>query len=37
MSEKAKKKRQSPLHINLSFDDAMSKILKAKPIKKRKK
>jgi hypothetical protein len=37
MSEKAKKKRQPPFRINLSFDDAMSKILEVKPIKKKKR
>jgi hypothetical protein len=37
MSEKAKKKRKSPLHIHLPFDEAMSKILEAKPIKKNKR
>lgn len=34
---KAKKHRQPPLKIDLPFDEAMDKIIKAKPIKKPKK
>jgi hypothetical protein len=32
-----KKRRQPPLKIDLSFDAAMEKIIKAKPPKKKKK
>jgi len=34
---KPKKHRQPPLKIDLSFDEAMEKIVQAKPIKKKKK
>lgn len=33
---KSKKQRRSPLKIELSFDDAMKKIIKAKPLPKKK-
>lgn len=36
-SPKPKKRRQPPFKIDLSFDDAMKKIVQAKPIKKKKK
>jgi len=32
---KPKKHRQPPMKIDLSFDDAMEKIIKAKPPKKK--
>jgi hypothetical protein len=32
---KPKKRRQPPMKIDLSFDDAMKKIVQAKPIKKK--
>jgi hypothetical protein len=34
---KPKKTRKPPLKIELSFDEAMKQILKAKPVKKGKK
>jgi hypothetical protein len=32
-----KKRRQPPMKIDLPFDEAMGKIVQAKPIKKKKK
>jgi len=34
---KPKKHRQPPLKIDLSFDEAIKKMVKAKPVKKKKK
>jgi hypothetical protein len=36
-SSKPKKHRQPPMKIDLPFDEAMKKIVQAKPIKKKKK
>jgi len=37
MDKQPKKRRQPPLKIDLPFDEAMEKIIQAKPIKKKKK